>query len=137
MALQYSAAVNRKSPTQASLFIFSRVTDGRIGRLYLLESDQAYVLRALNLVKLNFLVDVLDTFSIIRVATAYITPDGERITSFPADLSLVSRSAKQTEYSPSYLSPSLPNVRSIIKISVRIQSLCLSLNLIMSPETCH
>lgn len=36
-----------------------------------------------------FLVDVLDTFPTIRVATAFVTPDGEKLTSFPADLSLV------------------------------------------------
>ncbi|KAI2626180.1 adenylosuccinate synthetase [Xylaria nigripes] len=36
----------------------------------------------INLTKL----DVLDTFSTIRVAVAYTTPDGQRITSFPADL---------------------------------------------------
>lgn len=38
----------------------------------------------------KFLVDVLDTFTTIRVAVAYVTPDGEKLTSFPADLSLVS-----------------------------------------------
>ncbi|EFX00192.1 adenylosuccinate synthetase [Grosmannia clavigera kw1407] len=36
----------------------------------------------INLTKL----DVLDTFPIIRVATAYITPEGEKVTTFPADL---------------------------------------------------
>ena len=38
----------------------------------------------------KFSVDVLDTFTTIRVAVAYITPDGEKLTTFPADLSLVS-----------------------------------------------
>ncbi|KAI1771937.1 adenylosuccinate synthetase [Hypoxylon cercidicola] len=38
-----------------------------------------------NLTKL----DVLDTFPTIRVGVAYITPSGERLTSFPADLSLL------------------------------------------------
>ncbi|EPE08552.1 adenylosuccinate synthetase [Ophiostoma piceae UAMH 11346] len=37
---------------------------------------------AINLTKL----DVLDTFPTIRVATAYITPDGRKVTTFPADL---------------------------------------------------
>ncbi|OAA65662.1 adenylosuccinate synthetase [Niveomyces insectorum RCEF 264] len=37
---------------------------------------------AINLTKL----DVLDTFPVIRVATAYIAPDGKRVTTFPADL---------------------------------------------------
>lgn len=37
----------------------------------------------------TFVVDVLDTFPMIRVAVAYITPEGERITSFPADLNYV------------------------------------------------
>ncbi|KAL1870553.1 hypothetical protein VTK73DRAFT_2561 [Phialemonium thermophilum] len=41
----------------------------------------------LNLTKL----DVLDTFPTIRIATAYITPDGEKLTSFPADLSLLEK----------------------------------------------
>lgn len=40
---------------------------------------------SLNLTKL----DVLDTFSLIRVAVAYCTSDGEKLTSFPADLSLL------------------------------------------------
>lgn len=35
-------------------------------------------------------VDVLDSFPEIRVAVAYITPDGNKMTSFPADLSVVS-----------------------------------------------
>lgn len=39
------------------------------------------------------LVDVLDTFPTIRVAVAYVTPAGEKLTSFPADLSLVSGSS--------------------------------------------
>ncbi|KAK5993562.1 Adenylosuccinate synthetase [Cladobotryum mycophilum] len=42
---------------------------------------------SLNLTKL----DVLDTFPIIRVGVAYITPDGEKLTSFPADLSLLEK----------------------------------------------
>ncbi|KAI1815499.1 adenylosuccinate synthetase [Poronia punctata] len=41
----------------------------------------------INLTKL----DVLDTFATIRVAVAYITPDGERITSFPADLNFLEK----------------------------------------------
>ena len=41
----------------------------------------------INLTKL----DVLDTFDPIRVAVAYVTPDGEKLTMFPADLNLVSR----------------------------------------------
>ncbi|KAI0509270.1 adenylosuccinate synthetase [Xylaria bambusicola] len=41
----------------------------------------------LNLTKL----DVLDTFPTIQVAVAYITPDGERITSFPADLNYLDK----------------------------------------------
>ncbi|KAI3331564.1 adenylosuccinate synthetase [Xylariaceae sp. AK1471] len=41
----------------------------------------------INLTKL----DVLDTFPTIRVAVAYITPDGERITSFPADLNFLAK----------------------------------------------
>ncbi|CAK7225234.1 Adenylosuccinate synthase [Sporothrix eucalyptigena] len=36
----------------------------------------------INLTKL----DVLDTFPTIRVATGYITPDGQKVTTFPADL---------------------------------------------------
>ncbi|KAL9124922.1 MAG: hypothetical protein Q9217_005802 [Psora testacea] len=36
-------------------------------------------------------VDVLDTFPIIRVAVAYVTSDGEKLTSFPADLSLLDK----------------------------------------------
>ncbi|CAD6586260.1 MAG: hypothetical protein ASARMPRED_002486 [Alectoria sarmentosa] len=39
---------------------------------------------SINLTKL----DVLDSFPVIRVATAYITPEGKTLTSFPADLSL-------------------------------------------------
>ncbi|KAL6717572.1 Adenylosuccinate synthase [Lecanora helva] len=39
---------------------------------------------SINLTKL----DVLDTFPMIRVATAYITPGGDRLTTFPADLGL-------------------------------------------------
>ena len=39
---------------------------------------------------IKFSVDVLDTFPIIRVAVAYFTPEGEKLTSFPANLSLVS-----------------------------------------------
>lgn len=31
---------------------------------------------------------MLDSFPVIRVATAYITPEGKTLTSFPADLSL-------------------------------------------------
>lgn len=38
----------------------------------------------------KFTVDVLDTFPTIRVAVAYVIPGGEKLTSFPADLSLVS-----------------------------------------------
>lgn len=38
----------------------------------------------------NLSVDVLDTFPTIRVAVAYVTRDGKKLTSFPADLSLVS-----------------------------------------------
>ncbi|KAI1822802.1 adenylosuccinate synthetase [Xylaria intraflava] len=41
----------------------------------------------LNLTKL----DVLDTFPTIRVAVAYITPSGERLTSFPADLDFLAK----------------------------------------------
>ncbi|TRX98776.1 hypothetical protein FHL15_000118 [Xylaria flabelliformis] len=41
----------------------------------------------LNLTKL----DVLDTFPTIRVAVAYITPDGKKITSFPADLNFLAK----------------------------------------------
>lgn len=40
---------------------------------------------SLNLTKL----DVFDTFPTIRVAVAYITPQGEKITTFPADLSIL------------------------------------------------
>ncbi|ROW14610.1 hypothetical protein VPNG_03143 [Cytospora leucostoma] len=40
---------------------------------------------SLNLTKL----DVLDSFETIRVGVAYITADGQRLTSFPADLSLL------------------------------------------------
>ena len=40
---------------------------------------------SLNLTKL----DVLDSFATIRVAVAYCTTDGEKLTSFPADLSLL------------------------------------------------
>ncbi|KAI1768211.1 adenylosuccinate synthetase [Hypoxylon sp. FL1150] len=40
-----------------------------------------------NLTKL----DVLDSFPTIRVGVAYITPNGERLTSFPADLSLLEK----------------------------------------------
>lgn len=40
----------------------------------------------------KFSVDVLDTFPTIRVAVAYGTAQGEKLTSFPADLSLVSGS---------------------------------------------
>ena len=42
---------------------------------------------SLNLTKL----DVLDSFPIIQVAVAYITPEGEKLTSFPADLSLLDK----------------------------------------------
>lgn len=42
---------------------------------------------SINLTKL----DVLDTFPTIRVATAYVTPDGEKLTSFPADLSVLEK----------------------------------------------
>lgn len=36
-------------------------------------------------------LDVLDTFSTIKIATAYINPDtGEKLESFPADLDLLS-----------------------------------------------
>jgi adenylosuccinate synthase len=38
---------------------------------------------------------VLDTFPTIRVAVAYVTPDGEKLTSFPADLNLVSGSSQR------------------------------------------
>jgi adenylosuccinate synthase len=34
---------------------------------------------------------VLDTFPTIRVAVAYVTPSGEKLTSFPADLNLLSQ----------------------------------------------
>lgn len=34
-------------------------------------------------------VDVLDSFETIRVAAAYVTPDGEKLKSFPANLRLV------------------------------------------------
>ena len=40
---------------------------------------------SINLTKL----DVLDTFPLIRVAVAYCTSNGEKLTSFPADLSLL------------------------------------------------
>ncbi|MCJ1234163.1 hypothetical protein MMC14_002121 [Varicellaria rhodocarpa] len=40
-----------------------------------------------NLTKL----DVLDTFPTIRAAVAYVTSDGEKLTSFPADLSLLDK----------------------------------------------
>jgi len=42
---------------------------------------------SINLTKL----DVLDTFSLIRVAVAYGTADGEKLTTFPADLSLLDK----------------------------------------------
>lgn len=42
---------------------------------------------SINLTKL----DVLDTFPTILVATAYITPGGGKLTSFPADLSLLEK----------------------------------------------
>ncbi|MCJ1331663.1 hypothetical protein MMC10_008354 [Thelotrema lepadinum] len=41
----------------------------------------------INLTKL----DVLDTFDPIRVAVAYVTPDGEKLTMFPADLNLLEK----------------------------------------------
>ena len=42
---------------------------------------------SINLTKL----DVLDTFPLIRVAVAYCTSNGEKLTSFPADLSLLDK----------------------------------------------
>jgi adenylosuccinate synthase len=42
---------------------------------------------SINLTKL----DVLDTFKTIRVGTAYVTPEGEKLTSFPADLNLLGK----------------------------------------------
>ena len=50
MALNYFAAVNRKSSTRNLLLILNQTTDGKIGRLYLLDFDEVYVLRAPNLV---------------------------------------------------------------------------------------
>ena len=41
----------------------------------------------INLTKL----DVLDTFTVVRVAVAYHTSTGERLTTFPADLSLLDK----------------------------------------------
>lgn len=41
----------------------------------------------------KFSLDVLDTFPTIRVAVAYVTPDGGKLTSFPADLSLINGSS--------------------------------------------
>ena len=52
-----------------------------------------FVLGMLQKLDSKFLVDVLDTFPTIRVAVAYVTPAGEKLTSFPADLSLVSGSS--------------------------------------------
>lgn len=48
---------------------------------------------ALNLTKL----DVLDTFSTIQVAVAYIGPDGEKLTTFPADLNILNSCKVQYE----------------------------------------
>ena len=42
---------------------------------------------SINLTKL----DVLDTFPLIRVAVAYHTSNGQKLTSFPADLSLLDK----------------------------------------------
>ncbi|KAL8711638.1 MAG: hypothetical protein Q9220_004048 [cf. Caloplaca sp. 1 TL-2023] len=67
------------------------VTTGRVRRcgwldlVVLRHSAAANNYTSLNLTKL----DVLDTFSTIRVATAYNTPDGEAITTFPADLNFL------------------------------------------------
>jgi adenylosuccinate synthase len=38
-------------------------------------------------------VDVLDTFETIKVAVKYVTPDGQALYGFPADLGLVSLNA--------------------------------------------
>jgi len=56
---------------------------------------------AINLTKL----DVLDTFPTIRVATAYITPDGEKLTSFPADLNLLEKCTAEYLDFEGWLSP--------------------------------
>lgn len=51
---------------------------------------------SINLTKL----DVLDKFSLIRVAVAYRTANGEKLTSFPADLSLLDKcTVEYTDFS--------------------------------------
>ncbi|KAL9104300.1 MAG: hypothetical protein Q9163_000741 [Psora crenata] len=96
MVLKYSAAVNRGYPCWGPNTLLGRTTDRRIGRLHLHQFDQACVLGALRLwyateADSKSPVDVLDTFPTIRVAVAYVTNDGEKLTSFPADLSLLDK----------------------------------------------
>ncbi|CAM1504156.1 Fc.00g017470.m01.CDS01 [Cosmosporella sp. VM-42] len=76
VVLKYSAAINRESLARFLLPICIIATDERT-------TDYT----TLNLTKL----DVLDTFETIRVAVAYVTPDGEKLTSFPADLSILDK----------------------------------------------
>ena len=55
---------------------------------------------AINLTKL----DVLDTFPSIKVAIAYVTSKGERLTSFPADLNLLEKCTVEYQDFPGWQS---------------------------------
>ncbi len=63
----------------------AKIKAGYLDLVVLRHSAAVNYYTSINLTKL----DVLDTFSSIRVAVAYCTANGEKLTSFPADLSLL------------------------------------------------
>jgi adenylosuccinate synthase len=65
----------------------AKIKAGYLDLVVLKHSAAVNYYTSINLTKL----DVLDTFSSIRVAVAYCTANGEKLTSFPADLSLLEK----------------------------------------------
>jgi hypothetical protein len=94
VVLRYSTAVNRKLLHGFPPYISSKkLTDQWVDYTSInLTKREHYGIRLLYTLETDskFVVDVLDTFQTIRAAVAYVTPNGEKLKSFPADLSLVS-----------------------------------------------
>lgn len=65
----------------------AKIKVGYLDLVVLKHSAAVNYYTSINLTKL----DVLDTFPLIRVAVAYHTANGEKLTSFPADLSLLDK----------------------------------------------
>ena len=87
-------SAGHKSPTQ-SPFVNNadKVITSVLDLVVLRYSTAVNHYTSLNLTKL----DVLDTFSTIQVAVAYMSPDGEKLTSFPADLNILNNCTVQYE----------------------------------------